>query len=228
MNTRTKVALCVLMGLGVLWVLSIQSPTNPIHVISSTAMCAVAKAITLKGIWSRDFTCMRCLPSKHYFEPSADEFAREWSRCRQMGIVRSSILCRYSHHDHWHQSTVPNRPSASSSSRFPSCALFSLTSLLSRNRIAPRLEYRTAIGDFFGELHLIIPCSTARTTATGFAMRMMRPIRLSRMDMWIDDSHRYHWRRIMLSGWRSWMWGWNTMTWRRGNGLGRGGVQGAF
>ncbi|KAF6220016.1 hypothetical protein HO133_003841 [Letharia lupina] len=39
MNTRTKVALCVLMGLGVF-----------------TAMCAVAKAITLKEIWSRDFT----------------------------------------------------------------------------------------------------------------------------------------------------------------------------
>lgn len=39
MNTRTKAALCVLMGLGVF-----------------TAMCAVAKSITLEGIWSRDFT----------------------------------------------------------------------------------------------------------------------------------------------------------------------------
>ena len=32
------------------------------HVISSTAMCAVAKATTLKGIWSRDFTCKRSIP----------------------------------------------------------------------------------------------------------------------------------------------------------------------
>ena len=39
MNTRTKVALCILMGLGVF-----------------TAGCAVAKAITLKGVFADDYT----------------------------------------------------------------------------------------------------------------------------------------------------------------------------
>lgn len=39
MNTRTKTALCILMGLGVL-----------------TAICAVAKAITLQGVFAADYT----------------------------------------------------------------------------------------------------------------------------------------------------------------------------
>lgn len=39
MNTRTKVALCILMGLGIL-----------------TAVCAVAKAITLQGVFAADYT----------------------------------------------------------------------------------------------------------------------------------------------------------------------------
>lgn len=39
MNVRTKVALCILMGLGVF-----------------TAGCAIAKAVTLKGIFAQDYT----------------------------------------------------------------------------------------------------------------------------------------------------------------------------
>lgn len=39
MNVRTKVALCILMGLGVF-----------------TAGCAIAKAVTLKGIFAKDYT----------------------------------------------------------------------------------------------------------------------------------------------------------------------------
>lgn len=39
MNTRTKTALCILMGLGVL-----------------TAICAIAKAITLQGVFAADYT----------------------------------------------------------------------------------------------------------------------------------------------------------------------------
>ena len=39
------------------------------HLIASTAMCAVAKAITLKGIWSSDFTCKHCIPSSYYPKP---------------------------------------------------------------------------------------------------------------------------------------------------------------
>ena len=52
-------AVCV-DGLGCI-VRPLNSITDQIHLCCpSTAMCAVAKAITLKGIWSMDFTCKRC------------------------------------------------------------------------------------------------------------------------------------------------------------------------
>ena len=62
MNTQTKVALCILMGLGVF-----------------TAVCAVIKAITLKGVFANDYTWGFTKPAT-------------WAALEQLiGIIISSV-----------------------------------------------------------------------------------------------------------------------------------------
>ena len=58
MNMRTKIALCVLMGLGILWVVTnIIPPSVTANRFRSTACCAIAKAVFLKALFADDYTC---------------------------------------------------------------------------------------------------------------------------------------------------------------------------